>query len=109
MNKEIRYYIAPNGKSPFEEWINKLKDPVTQAKIFRRLDRVSLGNYGDYKPVGDGVYELRLTFGSGYRVYFAEHGDVTVILLLGGNKSQQSKDIATAKKYWQELRGENHD
>jgi putative addiction module killer protein len=98
--KTIRYYISQNGKAPFKEWINNIKDPVTKARIFRRLDRVALGN---------GVYELRFTFGSGYRIYFAEEGDVTVILLLGGDKSQQSKDIVAAKGYWDELRGVSND
>ena len=102
--KEIRYYIAPNGKSPFKKWLNKVKDPAIKARILHRLDRVSLGNYGDYKPIADGIYELRLVFGSGYRIYFTEYESVTVILLLGGDKSTQSADIKKAKKYYDELK-----
>jgi putative addiction module killer protein len=73
------------------------------------LDRVEIGNYGDYKALGDGVYELKLHFGSGYRVYFAEDGDIIVILLCGGDKSSQSKDIEVAKAYWKELLERNNE
>lgn len=89
--------------------MKSLKDPVTRLRIRRRLDRVELGNFGDYKPLGDGVYELKLAFGSGYRIYFAEDGDTIVILLSGGDKSSQVKDIATAKMYWQELSRYDHE
>ena len=73
------------------------------------MDRVEVGNYGDYKPLGDGVYELKLHFGSGYRVYFAEYDDIIVILLCGGDKSTQSKDIEIAKTYWKELLERNNE
>ena len=78
-------------------------------RIRRRLDRVEIGNYGDYKSLGDGVYELKLHFGSGYRVYFAEYDDIIVILLCGGDKSTQSKDIEIAKTYWKELLERNNE
>lgn len=107
--KEIRYYINSNGKAPFEDWITKIKDPQMKARIFRRLDRMVLGNYGDHKSLGEGIYELRLAFGSGYRIYFAEEGDFVVILLIAGDKSTQVTDIATAKKLWRRLKSENHD
>ena len=73
------------------------------------MDRVEVGNYGDYKPLGDGVYELKLHFGSGYRVYFAEYDNIIVILLCGGDKSTQSKDIEIAKTYWKELLERNNE
>jgi putative addiction module killer protein len=73
------------------------------------LDRVEIGNYGDYKSLGDGVYELKLHFGSGYRVYFAEYDNIIVILLCGCDKSTQSKDIETAKTYWKELMERNNE
>jgi putative addiction module killer protein len=101
--KELRYYIAASGKSPFTQWLSKIKDITTQVRILRRLERLEFGHYGDYKSVGDGVFELRLAFGPGYRVYFGEEDGVAVVLLLGGNKSSQSKDIEIAKKYWREL------
>ncbi len=73
------------------------------------MDRVEIGNYGDYKSLGDGVYELKLHFGSGYRVYFAEYDNIIVILLCGCDKSTQSKDIETAKTYWKELMERNNE
>ena len=103
--KELRYYIAQNGKSPFVRWLSKIKDNVTRARIERRLERMELGNDGDHKALGDGIYELRLAFGPGYRVYYAEQDDVIIILLCGGDKTTQNKDIASAKTYWKELRG----
>lgn len=106
MEKTLRYYIKPNGKSPFVEWLEKMKDHTIRARIRRRLERMELGNYGDYKNVGEGIFELRLDFGSGYRIYFAEIDTVIVLLLCAGDKSTQSKDIALAKQYWYEVRGE---
>jgi putative addiction module killer protein len=105
MDKILRYYIKPNGKSPFSEWVKKIKDRTTQSRIERRLERMENGNYGDYKNLGDGVFELRLDFGAGYRIYFAEIDSVIVLLLCGGDKSTQPKDIALAKQYLYELRG----
>lgn len=107
-NKELRYFRLPNGKMPFNEWINDLKDQMTRARINRRLKRLKLGNYGDYKALGDGIYELRFTFGGGCRIYFAEQNEIIVILLCGGNKASQEQDILTAKKYWREFRGLNN-
>ena len=101
--KNLRNYITPAGKIPFLEWLNNLKDPRTRFRIRRRLDRLELGNFGDCKPVGDGVSELRLAFGSGYRIYFTEYDDIIIILFCAGDKSSQQKDIKTAKLYWQEL------
>ena len=92
-----------NGKVPFSNWLNSLKDPVMRLRIRRRLDRLEIGNFGDCKPIGEGVSELRLAFGPGYRIYFAEQDDVIIILLCAGDKSSQKKDIKTAKQYWQEL------
>ncbi len=105
----LRNYITPSGAAPFVDWMNSLKDSVTRHRIRARLDRVEMGNLGDYKPLGDGICELRLDFGSGYRIYFAEEGDVIVILLCGGDKSSQVKDIKTAKMYWQELLERDHE
>lgn len=96
--KEIIYYQGENGKEPFKEWVNDL-DTVIRTRIYKRIDRVSMGNYGDHKSVGSGVFELRYHFGAGYRVYFAEDGDTLVVLLVGGDKSTQSDDIETAQKY----------
>jgi putative addiction module killer protein len=101
--KDIRIYKDPAGKEPFTVWLNKLKDKITKARIRRRIDRLSQGNEGDFKAVGLGVFELRLDFGPGYRVYYGKAGKVIVVLLCGGTKRSQDKDIERAKKYWTEL------
>lgn len=81
----------------FSKWFNALKDRRAKVRIQVRIDRLELGHYGDAEPVGDGVSELRIFYGPGYRVYFVERGSVIVILLLGGDKSTQQADIAKAK------------
>ena len=103
-HKILRNYITPSGKVPFLEWLNSIKDQSTRLRIRRRLDRLELGNLGDCEPVGEGVSELRLFFGSGYRIYFAEQDEVIIILLCGGDKGSQKKDIKTAKIYLHELK-----
>lgn len=103
--KELVSYQTESGKLPFEEWLKSLKDVKARARIRSRLDRVELGHYGDYKAVGEGVYELRLFFGPGYRVYFAEDGNTLVLLLCGGDKSSQLRDINSAHAYWQDYQG----
>jgi putative addiction module killer protein len=100
--KTVIIYRTPTGKEPFTDWLNSLRDPKTRRRILRRLLRVAQGIYGDYKSVGDGVLELRFFFGSGYRVYFGEDGDTLVILLTGGDKDSQSRDIKRAQRYWKE-------
>ena len=87
--------------NPFREWLHSLRDVQGRSRIRVRLNRVRLGNLGDCKSVGEGVMEFRLDFGPGYRVYFGQAGDTLVILLCGGDKRTQSRDIATAKEYWQ--------
>lgn len=103
-NKIIRVYTDLKGKAPFNQWLNSIKDSGLKARIRVRLDRLSLGNYGDYKSVGDGVHELRLAFGPGYRIYYTDFDDVIVILLCGGNKGSQERDIKKAKLIWRELK-----
>jgi putative addiction module killer protein len=101
--KRIKTYVRSNGKSPFEDWISDLKDKSAKAKIFTRIDRIRFGNFGDCKSVGAGVFELRIHIGPGYRIYFGVVGAEVVLLLLGGDKSSQSRDIQTAQKYWKEF------
>ncbi len=97
---EIDYYVADTGKKPFKEWLEGLKDLSGRAKIRVRLDRVRLGNLGDNRSVGEGVLELRIDYGPGYRIYFALDGNRLILLLLGGDKSSQERDITKAKEYW---------
>ena len=87
----------------FSDWLIGLRDRNARARIEVRIDRLALGNPGDVRPVGGGVSELRISYGAGYRVYFVHHGDVLVILLCGGDKSSQSRDIVAAKVLAQQL------
>ncbi|HTW68771.1 MAG TPA: type II toxin-antitoxin system RelE/ParE family toxin [Acetobacteraceae bacterium] len=80
----------------FARWFRKLRDRQARARIQVRIDRLGLGLPGDVRPVGEGVSELRIDYGPGYRVYFARCGEATLVLLCGGNKATQHKDIATA-------------
>jgi putative addiction module killer protein len=107
--KEIRFFNKPNGQCPFIEWVEKLKDRKVAAMVKARLERVVLGNYGDHRSVGDEIYELRIHMNPGYRVYFAELGKNMVLILLGGNKPSQKRDLAKAKKYWQDFINLNED
>ena len=102
--KEIRDYITPDGRVPFKEWLDSLQDKKTQTVILNRINRIRLGNFGDCKYLEEGVCELRIHYGPGYRVYFGELEDVIVILLCAGTKRSQSRDIKRAKEYWLELR-----
>jgi putative addiction module killer protein len=101
--KKIKTFVRANGKSPFEAWISGLQDRSAKAKVFTRIDRMKFGNFGDCKSVGNGVFELRVHFGPGYRVYFGLVGSDIVLLLVGGDKRTQSKDISLAQRYWKEF------
>lgn len=101
MKKEVIFYRTATGDEPFSDWLDRLRDPVTRRRILKRLFRVEQGNYGDYKSVGDGVFELRFFFGAGYRVYFGEDGNTIVVLLLGGDKRSQKRDVKQAKLFWE--------
>jgi putative addiction module killer protein len=87
----------------FKQWRTSLKDIVTRRRIGARIDRLSFGNFGDAKPVGGGVSELRLDFGPGYRLYFIRRGETLVVLRCGGDKASQSRDIDRAKSLAQQL------
>ena len=109
---DIRMYRLENGKAPFSDWLKGLRDKRARARILVRLDRAELGHFGDYRSVGDGVYELRVTEGKGYRIYYAlperAKTDAGVMLLLcGGDKSSQAGDIRRAKKYWRQYCGQD--
>lgn len=100
--REIRRYIMPDGKIPFDEWFHSLRDVNAKSRIDLRISRVSIGNLGDYRSLGEGVYELRIYYDPGYRVYFGQIGTTIVLLLCGGDKSTQSEDIRIAKEYWKD-------
>ena len=103
---EIREYITPEGTSPFEEWFFNLRDRKAKAKITIRLGRVAAGNFGDHKYLCEGVYELRLTYGKGIRIYYGKEEDTIILLLLGGDKSTQTRNVKKAIEYWHEQTGE---
>ena len=86
----------------FDQWLRKLKDRAGRLRIVERLDRLAAGNPGDAKPVGQGVWELRLMFGPGYRVYYLNDGPRVILLLCGGDKRTQDADIDRAVDYWQD-------
>lgn len=100
--REIEEYLDENGKSPFREWILSVKDIKTRARIRMRVNRLRLGNFGDCRFLGNGVYELKIDLGPGYRIYLGRESDVIHILLCGGDKKNQPKDIIKAKKLWQD-------
>ena len=86
------------GRTPlFDQWLEKLRDRTARAIISRRIDRVAEGNLGDVKSLGDGISEIRVDHGPGYRVYFTRRGDVLIVLLCGGDKGSQRRDVARAK------------
>ena len=99
---ELLRYQGEDGHEPFTAWLPALRDKGAQARVRLRLRRVEAGNLGDCEPVGDGVMELRLHAGPGYRVYFGRHGKTIAIQLCGGDKSSQAADIRKAKDLWKE-------
>lgn len=104
----IREYLTADGKSPFREWLDSLTMAV-RARIQARVLRFEMGNLGDHKNVGSGVFEARVMFGPGYRIYFGKDSDSIIVLLAGGDKASQSKDISRAKGFWGSyLEGKRH-
>lgn len=94
------------GREPFVEWLRNL-ERSDRARILTRLDRVEQGNFGDHKQIGEKLYELRFHFGSGYRVYFGREKSTLILILSGGTKASQKKDIKKAQKYWSAYRKED--
>jgi len=101
--KVLRYLSA--GKDLYGEWLGKLQDISGRAAVSIRVDRVAAGNFGDHRYVDHGVWELRIHCGPGYRVYYGEDGPVIVLLLCGGDKRSQRKDIDKARRLWAAYRG----
>lgn len=97
--QEVRVYARSDGSEPFTEWLRGLRDGATRNRIRQRIARIRLGNFGDVRSVGDGVQELRIHLGPGYRVYFGRAGDAVIILLCGGDKGTQDRDIERAQEY----------
>lgn len=106
--RNARFYLTKDRKEPAREWIDALKDKAGLAKILTRIRRAENGNFGDHKSLGDGVGELRIALGPGYRIYYGidDYGDL-IILLIGGDKSSQDKDILKAKIFWRDYKNRN--
>jgi putative addiction module killer protein len=100
---EIRYYVTSSGHAPFADWFEDL-DLVARAKVARAVARLEQRNFSNVKSVGEGVLELRIDFGPGYRVYFGRDSETLVILLTGGTKKRQQRDIDTAHSYWRDYK-----
>ena len=99
---EIRHYVTTDGRDLFNEWLSGLRDVKAKTVIIRRLNRVESGNFGDHEPCREGVWELRIDMGPGYRVYFARSGKAIILLLCGGYKRKQDADIKSACNYWKD-------
>lgn len=100
---EVRQYQTARGRKPLAEWLGRLRDGVARARITARLDRLAGGLRGDWKNLGGTVCELRIDQGPGYRVYYAEDGSGLILLLCGGIKRTQAKDIKKAHAYWKDF------
>jgi putative addiction module killer protein len=99
---QVQRYQTVDGRNLYGGWIGELRDRRAAARIMMRIDRLAAGNFGDCKPVGGGVWELRIDYGPGYRVYYAMADKTCVLLLCGGDKRKQSTDIERAVECWQD-------
>ncbi len=100
----IEIYETEDGKVPFSEWLTSLKDIQASARILLRLDRAKQGNLGDHKLISDGMFEFRIDAGAGYRVYFGRVSKQMIVILWGGDKGSQQRDIEKAQQYWMDYR-----
>ena len=96
----LLHYLTADGRDPYQAWLNNLRDLRAQITIDRRIERLKCGNFGDHKFCREGVWELRIDVGSGYRVYYAQSEQDIVLLLCGGDKNSQRSDINKAINYW---------
>ena len=101
---EVRQYRTADGRAPFADWMDRLRDRQARTRIVTRIDRLQAGLRGDWKTVGAGVFELRIDSGPGYRVYCGRDGVTLVLLLCAGDKRTQAEDIETAHAYWKDYK-----
>ena len=102
--RELEFYRTQNGRVPFTDWFESLRDQKTRTRIRGRLTRLEVGNFGDCQSIGGGVFELRIHFGPGYRIYFGKVANTILLLLCSGDKSSQQRDIERAKTYWRDYK-----
>lgn len=100
----VRHFLTSAGRDPYQIWLDRLNDLRARVAIQRRVDRLVADNFGDHKSCGNGVWELRIDVGPGYRVYYAVDGRSVVLLLCAGDKKSQQSDIDTAVKYWNDYK-----
>jgi len=105
---KIEDYLTEDGRIPFKEWLSALTDRQAKARVLTRVQRMAAGNLGDCKPLQDGVWELRIDHGPGYRVYYAQAGKKLLLLLIGGDKTKQQSDITKAIGYWKDWNRRTH-
>lgn len=104
---ELLTYKDEEGRRPYAEWLAELKDKHAKTRVLVRVSRMAAGNFGDCKPVADGVWELRIDWGPGYRVYYAQAGKKLILLLTGGDKRKQQQDIEAAVDCWNDWKRKN--
>lgn len=104
---QITDYLTESGRDPLKDWLASLADRQARARVLVRVQRMAAGNFGDCKPIADGVWELRIDYGPGYRVYYARAGEKLLLLLIGGDKRKQQADIDTALTYWNDWNRRN--
>ncbi len=105
---DIRHYVTSSGKNLYLDWLTRLRDTRANLAVVSRVRRMENGNFGDQKSCRDGVWELRIDVGAGYRLYYAMAGKQIVLLLCGGDKKSQSADIERAVEFWKQWQGENN-
>ena len=105
MMHEIRHYVSAAGADLFADWLRQVRDPIAKVQIVKRVNRMEQGNFGDNSFVGDGVWEMRIDVGAGYRIYYARAASQVMLLLCGGDKRTQDADIKDAKKHWKDWQG----
>jgi len=96
----IAHYLTPDDRDVYQEWLDSLADRHAKARVMTRVERLRQGNFGECRPLERGVWELKIDWGPGYRVYYAQAGQRLVLLLIGGDKRKQATDIKTAVAYW---------
>ena len=106
-HRRVDYFSTPSGKHPARDWLLSIKDNLTQAILFKRIRQAGNGHFGKTRHVGDGVSELKINFGPGYRIYYGIHQDELILILMGGSKSTQQDDIKKARAFWLSWKEDN--
>lgn len=106
---ELQDYLTVEGRDPIQEWLSSLVDRTAKVRIAARIQRMAAGNFGSCRPLSEGVWELKIDHGPGYRIYYARSGNRVILLLCGGDKRRQHDDVQTAVQYWKDWQWRNHE